>query len=280
MTPTRRIEDMVRSARTTTSAATDVRVADAVEAAIVKQNEKRPAPVHTGGGIRRIIMKSNWTKLATAATIIIAIGLGMYALTGSGTSITMAQVRQAMQEIDWVQMACRADDKNITAWFSFASKVQILVDDEDKIIYFDFNAGKRFVWNPGNEDIYESEIEEGRQFADGMSNIYERLTESLNSWEAEGKYKVTREHVTYKGREVEIWTARRIKGKPSLTRTEMMTMYIDVEKKLPLTATDVKGAYGDIQQTNHVEFKYPETGPADIYEAGAPSTAQIKPSPE
>jgi len=44
--------------------------------------------------------------------------------------------------------------------------------------------------------------------------------------------------------------------------------------------TDVKGAYGDVQTTNVVEFKYPETGPANIYEAGAPGTAQIKPSPE
>jgi len=57
-------------------------------------------------------------------------------------------------------------------------------------------------------------------------------------------------------------------------------MYIDVDKKLPIAATDVKGAYGDVQSTNVVEFKYLETGPADIYEAGAPRSAQIKPSPE
>jgi len=57
-------------------------------------------------------------------------------------------------------------------------------------------------------------------------------------------------------------------------------MYIDVDEKLPIAATDVKGANGDIQRTNDVEFKYPETGPADIYEAGAPRSAKIKPSPE
>ena len=57
-------------------------------------------------------------------------------------------------------------------------------------------------------------------------------------------------------------------------------MYIDVDKKLPIAATDVKGADGNIQRTNDVEFKYPETGPANIYEAGAPKTAQIKPSPK
>ena len=232
--------------------------------------------------IRRIIMKNQITKYAAAAVIIAVIILGIYAITGSfdGTSITMAQVRQAMQEVDWVQMVCRAEDKNALVWYSFASKVQIMVDDEGKIIYFDFNAGKRLVWIPGSQEIYESPIDEGRQFAGGVSNIYEGLTKSLNSWEAEGKYKVTREHGTYQGQEVEIWTAHRIKGKPSLTRTEMMTIYIDLEKKLPLMATDIKGAYGDVQSTNVVEFKYPETGPADIYEAGAPRFAKIKPSPK
>ena len=95
-----------------------------------------------------------------------------------------------------------------------------------------------------------------------MSNIYEGLTKSLSSWEAEGKYKVTKERGTYKGQEVEIWEAHRIKGESSLTRTEMMTMYINVEKKLPLMATDVKGADSDIQHTTTVEFKYPDKGPA------------------
>jgi hypothetical protein len=280
MTPTRNIEDMVRSVRTTTSEAADARIAEAVEAAIKQRNKQRPASVRTGGAIRRIIMKSNWTKLATAAAIIIAIGLGMYALTGSGTSITMAQVRQAMQEVDWVQMLCTAEDVNLTAWYSFKSKVQIGVFDEGKIIYYDFNAGKMLTWNPGSEDIYESDIDKGRQFAGGMSNIYEGLTQSISSWEAEGKYKVTRETGTYKGQEVEIWKARRVKGKSGPTHTEWFTVYIDVDKKLPVAAIDVKLADDDSQLTNVVEFKYPDTGPADIYEAGAPRSAQIKPSPE
>jgi hypothetical protein len=280
MKPTSRIEDMVRSARTITNTTTDARVADAVEAAISKRKRQSPASVHTIGAIRRIIMKSNWTKLATAATIIIAIGLGMYALTGSGTSITMAQVRQALQEIDWIRMDCRNEEMRLTAWYSFKSKVEIGIFDEGKIIYKDFNSGKVLTWNAGSEEIIESDIDEGRQFAGGVRNIYEGLTRGMSSWEAEGKYKVTKEPGTYQDREIEIWTARRIKGEPKLTRTETATIYIDAEKKLILKATDVKGAYGDVQQTNYAEFTYPDTGPADIYEAGAPRTAQIKPSPE
>lgn len=280
MTPSYKIEDVIRNARTTTSAATDERISALGQAAMANRNKQRPTAIRAGGVIRRIIMKSNWTKLATAAAIIIATGLGMYVLTGSGTSITMAQVRQAMQEIDWVQMNCRNDDMKLTAWYSFSSKVQIAVFDDGKIIYYDFNAGKILIWNPDSEVIYESDIDEDKQFAGGVSNIYEGFTQSISSWEAEGKYKVTRERGTYEDRKIETWTAHRIKGEPGLTRTETATIYIDMEKKLILKATDVKGAYGDVQSTNVVEFEYPKTGPADIYEAGAPRTAQIKPAPE
>ena len=69
------------------------------------------------------------------------------------------------------------------------------------------------------------------------------------------------------------------KNLPGPTVTELFTMTIDIDKQLPVAATDVKkGPDGDIHLS--VEFKYPKTGPADIYEAGAPKTAKITPSPE
>ncbi|UCF15695.1 MAG: hypothetical protein JSW59_20055, partial [Phycisphaerales bacterium] len=138
------------------------------------------------------------------------------------------------------------------------------------------------LWNPGSEYIYESRmeesrIEEARQFAGGASNIYKQFTKVFDSIEAKGDYKNTKEIGTYQGQKVEVWTSRRVKGKPGRTHTELFVMYIDVDKKLPVAATDIKkGADGDIQL--NVEFKYPEAGPADIYEAGAPKSAQIVPA--
>ncbi len=281
MTPFERIEDVIRNARTTTNAATDERIAAAVEAAKAKSTEQYPAAVRAGGAIRRIIMNSKWTKLATAAVILIAAVLGMYALTGSvdGTSITMAQVKQAMENINWIQVVTGTEDESMTSWYSFASNVAIYVQSKGRIRYRDFNAGKELLWNPGSDYVYESPFEEGRQFAGGASNIFEGFTKGFDSIEAKGDYKVTRELGTYQGQGVEIWTARRVKGKSGPTRTETMTMYFDADKKLPIAAADIKkGADGDIQL--NVEFKYPKTGPADIYEAGAPRSARIKPSPD
>ena len=64
--PSERLEDTIRSVRTTTSTATDERIMAAIEAAMSKQNEQRPASVHTSGLIRRIIMKNRRTKFAAA----------------------------------------------------------------------------------------------------------------------------------------------------------------------------------------------------------------------
>ena len=276
------IEKFIKNTKIDTNVKTDNAVfGDVIEAFEKSKGKKASA---TEQNIWRIIMKNNMTKLATAAVIIIAIMLGMYVLTGSGTSITMAQIRQAMENIDWMQMVGWSEEERVTSWYSFASKVAIHIHGKGRIIYFDFNTGKRLVWNPGSEYIYESPIEEGRleegrKLSGGVSNVYKELTKVFDSIEAKGDYKVTKEIGTYQDQKVEIWTGRRIKGEPGPTHTELFTMYIDVDKKLPIAATDVKkGADGDIRL--NVEFKYPDTGPADIYEAGAPRSAQIKPLEE
>jgi hypothetical protein len=282
MKPTSRIEDMVRSARTTTSTATDARVADAVEAAISKRNIQRSVSVRTSGAIRRFIMKSNWTKLATAATIIVAMGLVMYALTGSGASITMAQVRQAMQEIGWMRMVDLTDGNAGMqgAWYSFGSRIEIVYDPEGRIIYNDFNSGVKYVWNPGSEYIYESPIDQTRQFAGDFGEPFELFTQLFDNIDTDKGWNKSKERRTYLGRNVELWTARRVIERDGAPFAERMIVYIDTETKLPLGVMEYEGTQGNMQLDNDVEITYPETGPADIYEAGAPRTAQIKPSPE
>jgi hypothetical protein len=285
MMPSQRIEDVIRNTRVRTSAATDERITAAVEAATAKLNEHRPASVCASGAIRRTIMSSNWTKLATAAAIIVAIGLGMYALTGSfdGTSITMAQVRQAMQGIDWMQVSNKMAEQEGTqsGWFSFASRVEIICDPEGRIVYSDFNTGKKLVWEPGGQEIYESPIDPQRKFIGDIGGPFEFITTLFSFLTAEDGWKVTKELGTYQGRKVEVWSASRVREKADSTRTETATVYIDVDKKLPVGWKEgVKGPDGNIQLLRDGQFKYRETGPADIYEAGAPASAQIKPSPE
>jgi hypothetical protein len=281
MMPSDRIENVIRNTRTTTNAAMDERINAAVEAAKMKSNEKSPATIYTIGVTRRNIMNSKWTKLATAAAIIVAVALGMYALTGSVnvTSITMAQIRDAMEDIDWMQIVNKGGEENKSGaepevdWFSFASKVHIKTC-QGIIEYHDFMAGKKLCWNPAGEYIIESKLDPKKDFALGADGPFEMMDKSL--LHAAHGSDVVKKRGTYNGQHVEIWTAsNNVNGKSDHTRT--LTVYIDIERKLPIAATyDHNFTDGKSLRESNIEFHYPKAGPADIYEVGAPRSAMIE----
>ncbi len=268
MGPMRSIEEVIRNKfNVAASPALHDRVLARVRQA---KGQFETTPALREPTLRRMIMRSPMTKLAVAAAIVVAGMAGMYALTGSVgvASITMAQVRQAMENVNWMQVTNKAGKD--TTWYSFAAKVQIAVDGQGRIVYCDFNGGKKLIWSPGSPDIYESRISPASQAAGSLGGPFEVVTKMFDSLEASQDWKVTKGPGTYQSRKVEVWTARRAKGESGLTST--WTMYIDVERKLPVAFTDGSKA--------EIGFQYPETGPADIYAAGAPKSAQIKPAPE
>ncbi len=224
-------------------------------------------------------MRSPIIKLAAAAAIVLAALAGMYALTGSvdGTSVTLAQVQQAMESVNWMQMKDKV--QNATAWFSFASKIVAAVDGEGKILFGDYNADKMLIWTPGSTDIYESPLDKTKPFANGASGPFELINRFFDFFTEERGWSVTKEMGRYQGRQVQVWTARRAAETPGATK--MSTVYIDAERKLPLGSMNgIQRADGSIEARDQIDWSYPETGPADIYAAGAPRSAQIKPAPE
>jgi len=242
------------------------------------QEQADTAPALPEPALRRMIMRSSITKLAAAAAIVLAALAGMYALTGSvdGTSITMAQVQQAMETVDWMQV--RDKVQNVTAWLSFASKIQVATAGDGKILFGDFNTGKQLIWTPGSTDIYESPLDRTRPFAGGASGPFELVTRFFSFFTKESGWSTTKEMGSYQGRKVEVWTASRAAETPGTTK--ISTVYIDAERKLPLGSMNgIRRADGSIEAQDQVDWSYPETGPADIYAAGAPKTAQIKPAP-
>lgn len=284
MMPSEELEDVIRNIRPTTSAAADERIMTAVRTAMEERQKQRSASAGAVGAVRRTIMSNNWTKLATAAAIVIAAALGMYALTGSidGASITLAQVRQAMQNVDWMKIINAGGDENQNPhapevdWFSFGSRVHITVI-EGRIRYRDFKTGKTLRWSPGDANIIETTIDPSEQFAYGAAGPFEMIDKTLRLNQAEHDAEVSRTIGTHEGRKVQVWKAVWNAAKqPGVSRT--LTVYIDSEKRLPIAATFEHGRPDGKVTESNIEFEYPETGPSNIYEAGVPQSAQIKPS--
>ena len=184
-----------------------------------------------------------------------------------------------MEGIDWMKIVNKGGDENAPPgdsqidWYSFASKVHI-ARAGGIVEYEDFKTGKRLWWNPAGPHITEDPIDQTKEFAHGASGPFEMMDKTL--LHAARGSNVTKKLGTYQGRKVEVWTASNdVKGRPGYTRT--LTVYIDLEQKLPIAATyDHNRPDGSVRRESDIDFEYPETGPAGIYEAGAPRSAQIK----
>lgn len=280
MTSAERTEDLIRKARRTTRVDVDERIMARAETALAQRKQAHPAHQHTSGLIRRIIMNNNRIRLATAAAVMAAALLGVYALTGSfdGASITVAQVREAMEGIDWMKIINEGDtvgDGRVELdMFSFASRVHIKTDMEGRTVYQDFQSGKQFHWTPGSDSIDESPLDANREFARGAAGPFAMMDQSLRLIQAERDAELTKELGTRDGRQVEIWTAQWSNNGAGASRT--LTVYVDTVEKRPVAATFEHGqAGGGSYRESNIEFEYPEVGPANIYQAGAPESASI-----
>ena len=94
MSPTDKIDNLIKQLKTTASPELDQRIN-----ALIEQSAKHPAqPLNRWSKI----MKSNITKSAAAAIIIIGVLTGIYQLTGSidGASVAWADVIKNIEQIE------------------------------------------------------------------------------------------------------------------------------------------------------------------------------------
>ena len=224
-----------------------------------------------------IIMNNKWTKLSTATVIIAAVMLTMYLFTGS--SVTIAQVRNAMDNVNWMQIINEGDTPGDgireVNWYSFSSQVEIMIDKEGRIRYEDFINNSSLLWNPGSDVITKSTIPDTKEFAMSADSPFDMINKTFNLIQMHNDADFNRSKGSYKDQKVETWTAT-FKQKNQNTQ-RMLKIIIDIDKKLPLAATfDHKSPDGTIKHESIIEFNYPSAGPQNIYQAGAPQNLEVK----
>ena len=216
--------------------------------------------------LRRKIMKSPITRIAAAAVIIIAVLVGINQFGGSIEAVALGQVIEAMKKVNWMHVVGREKEGGISeAWSSFESKINIKKDENGRITYTNYHKNKRYVYDPAKQTIYVYDVS-GENFAFGTAGPLQ-LFEELLQMERDKGAKITRR----KDGKAEIWEAVTSEG----NMTVEGRVFIDIEKGLPMVMQVKATRNGKIIQDLDVRFEYPQKGPEDIYELGAPKSAVV-----
>ena len=218
----------------------------------------------------RIIMKSNITKFAAAAMIIIAI---LFLLNNNSVDIASnvyAEITENMQEMPWVYIRMIGEyptiDERIAEvdlWYSNNEQV-IGMKDSLRAKFSYYQNEKKYDYNPDTNSITVSSIDQS-----DYSNILINLKEGFDSWiKRYDQQGVEINHYSgeFEGEKVEIYEYQSEKGSGKL--------YVNSVSRLPIYAefTDsYQGHQGNIQ----FYFEFPESGPKDIYDLGVPNDAPI-----
>ena len=223
------------------------------------------------------IMKSRITKLAAAAAIIIAILIGMHQFTGPVYVATpaFAKMIEAMKKMPWahafLKMQREFHKEQSQLWYSFASRIEA-INEDGKLTLFDHNKQVAYAYDPCTEQITIFSLGE-RKFAGGAGSpweLMEKTVEVLSEYN-EG-VQVTRRSDEYNGRNVEIHKVR----VPRKVGIEEWLFVADSDTHLIMTLK-LRGydSDGNVMVHGEMTFDYPDDGPADIYELGAPRSAAV-----
>ena len=246
------------------------------------QTQKKSTSAKPQPNIWRTIIKTKITKitkLASAAAVIMTVGVGIYFFAGSSNSrsIAWAQVEKALEGIDWMHLIYQAhsnddaDQSRRTTWLSFASKVRISeYFNNGGIDYSNYSTGIKYLYDPSKDTITISNIPD-QDFVLGASNPVE-LFSKIIKMEQEKEGRVVIEKLgKYKHTKVKIWEDSESKGNVDIKGK----LFADVKNGLPVAVAIAVTRNSEVIQQMNVEFEYPKTGPEDIYQAGAPRSASV-----
>ena len=276
MRPADNINQLIRNLQLQASADLDKTVHDDITRAVAA-SDKTESP-HLRPKTWRIIMKSRITKLAAAAVIIIAVLIVIHQFTGPVYVETpaFAKMIETMKKMPWAhvffQMQREDHKEQSQFWYSFTSKVEASKEQNGKLTFDDYSRQVAYAYDPGTEQITIYSLRE-RKFALGAESPWEWLEKFVEALSENEGTQVTRKNDEYDGSDVEIYKVRVPRGNKGV---EEWLFVVDSDTHLIMTLK-LRGYEpdGNVMVFCEMTFDYPDDGPADIYELGAPRSAAV-----
>jgi len=271
MRPAENIEKLVKNINIDTNAKIDEAVLGEVVEAFEKSKVKKTSAIEQN--IWRIIMKSKITKLAAAAVIIVAVLIGLNQFSGSidGSNVAFADMIKTMKQMPWVHLTgtyVASGENFVESWFCFESEIFASIQyREGKLLYNNDKDNSEYTYDQQEGIIYFSQVGGvNRESASLTSSSF--LPEVMINHLSKEASEITRDIIFQNGEKVEIVSAT-MNQKSSITQIEFRR---NVQQNLILST---KVDYKDATKSLVTTYDYPETGPMDIYDLGAPADAEI-----
>ena len=262
----------------------------------MEESVNQPSAI-TEPNIWRMIMKSNYTKIA-AAIILVATILGVYIfhIPPDGAKIAWAQMNRELQNVKWMHtisvIETSTEKKTSQSWACYDPHIFAAKGSHRGTQLIDYENGQEYHYNA--HDPYTNEITI-LPITEIHPNSPERLdtnpVKDILEHFIDDEAAITREVKTIANKEVEVIGAE--------VERHQVTLYRDLEQnrlirmdttfsieKRPLDsllskARSKESVSEDTQQpiietfTCTYNFDYTNNGPKDIYELGVPETAEI-----
>jgi hypothetical protein len=217
-------------------------------------------------------MKSPITKLAAAAVIIVAAIIGMNQFGGSidGATMAFAQITENMKKMPWMHVIVEGAGEKLEVWFSFERRVMVSKRVPGEIRYHDGLKQTARIYDPDANTITIS-YTAADAFA-GLGHSPLDFAKSILKHFDEASDKIIQETGKYKGKDSKIYKMSGFLGGMDM-RVEMI---VDMDKNILLFLNQkVFDEAGALKMEANAYFDYPENGPNNIYDVGAPASARI-----
>lgn len=232
----------------------------------------------------RIFMK-NRIKLAAAATIVLALLVCKSYIGGSVelTTIAFAEISRAMRSVPWMHSVSReqAIGKNLSSeeWIGFEAQIHASKLSDGNMFFTNMKEHKSYRYSPEDRSITVRYIydpytpEDYFPFELPSANTY--LADVLKVAKERDAEMTTRE-VEFDGQQAQLQEISLSVMQDNESLIGKLSLYVQPYSRLLLCAKAmVTDSSGNIVGQMETAYSYPRTGPADIYDLGAPNDAAI-----
>ncbi len=218
-------------------------------------------------------MKRPVTKIAVVVVIVVAAAVViLHKSPAEIANATYAQMQENIKKMPWVYIVTRdtveGKEVEMEQWYSDGENVIALKKPGGELEFSDYKKGKSYIYDPNTKAISLTFIEQN-DYAKNAIPLQDGIDSMLSMLTQQGA-EIEHHSGEFQGEKVEIYEVQYQIGEITINGK----INVNPETRLPIfceqKTTDADGN----QATALMQFEFPQSGPKDIHDIGAPASAK------